>query len=1049
MKLKQKLVAVFIAVSLLVGLVGFLGLYANNQIVNSFESREEHFGSIIEASNEVSSYAKRAEGHLMLYLTLHNESDKQKFFSRLASLREQNSIMDEKVKDPEARKILDDINSKTDELQSTGEALVQAYDNEIRATGRFELENHQELIRNLDDTAAEIRADGLKLIKIEVNLRNEQDQAAQKNAANLYNVILIISAFAVFGALALGYVIARNIANPIMRLKEAAVDIGRGNLGTKIEIGSTDEIGELAGTFNMMVQNLQTSSNERMRAEERLSKLNECFLVFGTQPIENINRLTALCGELMGATAALYNRLDKGMLCSWGQWNLPHGYKQLDNPAGHICYDTINRGSDEINIIHNLPETVYAHTDPNVTAYKLQTYIGRAIKFGDNYVGSLCVVYQNDYFPSEDDKRLMGVIASAIGIEENRMQAEEELLKFRLGIERSADAIFITDTNGTIIYINPAFEKIYGYGREEALGKTPRILKSGILPQEVYKQFWDTLLAKKAMTGEIINKTKDGRLLNTESSANPIMDKEGNIIGFLAIQRDITRRKQADEKIREQASLLDKAQDAIYVRDMENHIIYWNKSAERLYGWTAEEVIGKDASKLLYTKEPPRLIEARKNVIGKGEWLGELYQVTRDGKEIIVESRWTLTHDGEGKPKSILIINTDITGKKKLEAQLLRAQRMESIGTLASGIAHDINNVLSPIMLSLQLLQERFTDDESQKLIGILERSAQRGAGLIKQVQSFARGIEGERKALQVIYPISEIRQIANETFPRNIEVKADIPKDLWTIYGDATQLHQVLMNLSVNARDAMPDGGILSISAENISIDESFARVNVEARVGPYVAIAVSDTGTGIPAKIMDRIFEPFFTTKAPGKGTGLGLSTALAIVKSHGGFINVYSEVGNGTVFKVYLPAVTTAGTQKAQVQQPELPTGNGECILVVDDEAQIREITRASLEKNGYRVLTASDGAEAIPLYSQNRDRIKIVLMDMMMPVMDGPASINELREIDPQVRIIAVSGLTEGDKYANITGKVHAFLSKPYTTEKLIKTIHEVLNAKHLS
>ncbi len=1049
MKLKQKLVAVFIAISLLVGLVGFLGLYTNNQIVNSFESGEEHFGSIIEASNEVSSYAKRAEGHLILYLTLNNESDRQKFFMRLASLREQSSIMDEKVKNPEARKILNDINSKTDELQSTGESLLKAYDTEIKTTGRFRLENHQGLIRNLDNTAAEIRDDGLRLAKIEVDLRTEQDQAAQKNAANLYNIILIIGAVAIFGALALGYVIARNIVDPIMRLKEAAVDIGRGDLGTNIEIGSTDEIGELAGTFNTMTQNLQKSSNERIRAEERLSKLNECFLVFGTKPIENINHLTALCGELMGATAALYNRLDKGMLCSWGQWNLPAGYKLSDNPEGHICYDTINRGSDEINIIHNLHETVYAHTDPNVTAYKLKTYIGRAVKFGDNYVGSLCVVYQNDYLPSEDDKRLMGVIASAIGIEENRMHAEEELLKFRLGIERSADAVFITDTNGTIIYINPAFEKIYGYGREEALGKTPRILKSGVLPQEVYKQFWDTLLAKKAVTGEIINKTKDGQLLNTESSANPIMDNEGNIIGFLAIQHDITNRKQTDEKIREQASLLDKAQDAIYVRDMEHRIIYWNKSAQRLYGWTAEEVIGKDANKLLYTKEPPRLIEAKKNIIEKMEWIGELYQVTRDGKEIIVESRWTLTHDDGGKPKSILIINTDITERKKLEAQLLRAQRMESIGTLASGIAHDINNVLSPIMLSLQLLQEKFTDDGSQKLIGILERSTQRGAGLIKQVQSFARGVEGERKALQVTYLISEIRQLAKETFPRNIEVKTDISKDLWTTYGDATQLHQVLMNLCVNARDAMPAGGTLGISAENISIDESFARVNVDARVGPYVSIAVSDTGTGIPAKIMDRMFEPFFTTKAPGKGTGLGLSTALAIVKSHGGFINVYSEVGDGTRFKVYLPAVTTTGIQKAQVQQPELPAGHGEYILVVDDEAQIREITRASLEKNGYRVLTASNGAEAIPLYSQNRDKIKIVLMDMMMPVMDGPASINELRKIDPRVRIIAVSGLTESDKYANITGKVHAFLSKPFTAQRLLKTIHEVLNAKHLS
>ncbi len=965
MKQKQKLVAVFIAVSLLVGLVGFLGLYANNQIVNSFESGNEHFGSIIEASNEVSSYAKRAEGHLMLYLTLHNESDKQKFFSRLSSLREQNSIMDEKVKNSEARKILEDIHSKTDELQSIGESLVQAYEYEIRTTGRFELENHQELIRHLDDTAAEIRQDGLELAKLEVNFRTEQDRTAQKNAANLYSIILIISAIAVLGALGLGYVIARNIANPIMKLKEAAGDIGRGNLGTKIETGSTDEVGELAGTFNIMAQNLQTSSNERMRAEERLSKLNECFLVFGTQPIENINRLTALCGELMGATAALYNRLDKGMLCSWGQWNLPHGYKSLDNPAGHICYDTINRGSDEINIIHNLPGTVYAHTDPNVMAYKLKTYIGRAIKFGDNYVGSLCVVYQDDNFPSEDDIRLMGVIASAIGIEENRMHAEEELLKFRLGIERSADAIFITDPNGRIIYINPAFENVYGYGREEALDKTPRILKSGTLPQEVYKQFWDTLLAKKSVTREIINKTKDGRLLNIEGTANPIMDREGNIIGFLAIQRDITMRKQSEEKIREQASLLDKAQDAIYVRDLEHHIIYWNKSAQRLYGWAAEEVIGKNANKLLHIKELPELTEAQRNVIEKEEWMGELYQVTRDGKEIIVESRWTLTHDSGGKPKSILIINTDITERKKLEAQLFRAQRMESIGTLASGIAHDINNVLSPIMLSLQLLQEKFTDDGSQKLIGILERSAQRGAGLIKQVQSFARGVEGERKSLQVIYLIFEIRQLAKETFPRNIEVKTDISKDLWTTYGDATQLHQVLMNLCVNARDAMPDGGILSISAENISIDESVARVNVDARVGLYVSITVSDTGIGIPVKIIDRIFEPFFTTKAPGKGTGLGLSTALAIVKSHGGFINVYSEVGKGTVFKVYLPAVTTDGKQKIQVQQPELPAGHGEYILVVDDEDQIREITRASLEKNGYRVLTASDGVEAIPL------------------------------------------------------------------------------------
>ena len=290
------------------------------------------------------------------------------------------------------------------------------------------------------------------------------------------------------------------------------------------------------------------------------------------------------------------------------------------------------------------------------------------------------------------------------------------------------------------------------------------------------------------------------------------------------IFHDITEHKRADAKIREQAALLDRAQDAILVRNLEGRITYWNKSAQRLYGWTSEEAIGKKATELLYREESPQPSEVQKSVIEKGEWSGELYHVTKDGRGVIVESRWTLMRD-DGEPKSILVINTDITGKKKLEEQFLRAQRMESIGTLAGGIAHDINNVLTPIMLSLELLKERFTDNKSQQLIDILDRSAKRGASLMKQVQSFARGVEGERIPLQTAHLISEIRQIAKETFPRSIEIMTDIQKDLWTVSGDATQLHQVLMNLCVNARDAMPDGGILSISARNIFIDENFAK--------------------------------------------------------------------------------------------------------------------------------------------------------------------------------------------------------------------------------
>lgn len=371
---------------------------------------------------------------------------------------------------------------------------------------------------------------------------------------------------------------------------------------------------------------------------------------------------------------------------------------------------------------------------------------------------------------------------------------------------------------------------------------------------------------------------------------------------FRGFQESIT-------KLREQASLLDNARDAIAVHDLEHHLNYWNKGAVHLYGWTEEEALGKNADKLLYKEEEPALIEAKKSVIEKCEWVGELRQRTKNDEEIIVESRWTLVRDDEGKPKSILIINTDVTEKKKLESQLLRAQRMESIGTLAGGIAHDLNNVLTPMMLSVHMLKEKFKDEESRKLLDILEKNSQRGAGLIKQVLSFSRGVQGKRTALQVSHIISEIENIAKETFPRNIEIRTDIQRDLFTVSGDATQLHQVIMNLCVNARDALPGGGVLCISAENLFIDESCAIMNMDTKVGPYILITVSDTGTGIPHQILDRIFEPFFTTKEFGKATGLGLSIALAIVKSHRGFINVDSKVGEGTRFKVYLPALVTA--------------------------------------------------------------------------------------------------------------------------------------------
>ena len=512
------------------------------------------------------------------------------------------------------------------------------------------------------------------------------------------------------------------------------------------------------------------------------------------------------------------------------------------------------------------------------------------------------------------------------------------------------------------------------------------------------------------------------------------------------LQAEISERSRAEQKIREQAALLDITTDAILVRDLENHILFWNKGAENVYGWKAEEVLGNDARQLLYKESSPQLEEAFQKVRSIGSWQGDLNQVTKSGKEIIVSGRWTLVRDEEGEPKSMLTVSTDITERKQLEAQFLRAQRLDSLGTLAGGIAHDLNNVLAPILMAVQLLQLKITDSQSQQWLDILESSVIRGANLVKQVLSFARGISGDRTLLELKHQIFEIKQIVSETFPKSIQVYTDIPEDLWLIYGDPTQLHQVLLNLVVNARDAMPNGGTLSICTENIVIDENYARMSIDAQIGEYIVINVSDTGTGITEEIKDKIFEPFFTTKEQGKGTGLGLSTAIGIIKSHGGFVNVYSELGKGTQFKVYLPATQLTETQ-VQIDDSNSPAGQGELILVVDDEYSICEITKLSLEVGGYKVITAHDGIEAIALYAQHQSDISVVITDMMMPSMDGRTTIHTLEMMNPNVKIVAVSGLASNNQIASSASTtVKSFLSKPYTAKQLLKTIHNVLSAK---
>jgi PAS domain S-box-containing protein len=623
-------------------------------------------------------------------------------------------------------------------------------------------------------------------------------------------------------------------------------------------------------------------------------------------------------------------------------------------------------------------------------------------------------------------------------IEDALRQSEE---RFRVALKNSPIFVYNQDRDLRYTWV---YNPFLGLTVEEMLGKQdPDIIP---LPdaQSLTKIKYGVLKTGIGTREEVSITTSQGTRYY-DLTVEPLRDESQAVIGITCASIDISERKLAAEKIREQAALLNITTDAIFVRDLDNRVLFWNKGAETLYGWSAIEARGKNVAELFHNDElPPEIKVALVQVICKGKWQGELTKSTKNGKEILVASRWSLVCDEQGNPQSILTVDTDITEKKLLEAQLFRTQRLESIGTLASGIAHDLNNILTPILAGAQLLPLKFpdADERSRHLLEIMEINAKRGADLVKQVLSFARGMQGKRITLQLRHIILEVAKIIKEAFPKSIEVRVDVPQNLWTVSGDSTQLHQVLMNLCVNARDAMPQGGNLSIYAENFLIDENYTRMNLEAKIGPYIVITVVDTGVGIPAEILDRIFEPFFTTKEVGQGTGLGLSTLIGIIKSHDGFVNVHSEVGKGTRFKVYLPAVGDAET--VYQEDVTLPMGHGELILIVDDELGVQDITRASLETHNYKTLVANDGIEAIILYAKYTEKISVVLMDMMLPSLDSLTAICTLQKINPEVKIIATSGVVSSSKLEELTKTgVSVFLAKPYTVNELLVTLQKIL------
>lgn len=542
-----------------------------------------------------------------------------------------------------------------------------------------------------------------------------------------------------------------------------------------------------------------------------------------------------------------------------------------------------------------------------------------------------------------------------------------------------------------------------------------------------------------------------GEVRHFHQIAEMIFDEQGRpVLGSGTIQ-DVTERKQSEEALRMQSYVLESMIEGVNVVNKDGIILFSNDACDAMFGYPHGSLVGRRASVLNERLAEGGVFEARvrEQLDLVGRWSGEMVNRKKDGTTFITRTQIS-TMDISGRPCTVAV-REDITKSKQLEEQLLRIQRVESISRLASGIAHDMNNILAPIVIAVHLLRGNAGDaTKTESLFSMIEASASRGSRLIKQLLYFGRGIEGQRTALRIADSVQEIQEMIGATFPRSITISAEASANSPHVLGDATQLQQVLLNLCVNARDAMPEGGKLRIVITDVAVDEDFEGRSPEARPGRFVLVEVIDTGTGIPVELRERVFDPFFTTKKVGEGTGIGLSTVVAIVKGHGGFVTLKSEVGEGTTFSVYLPAMAAAPGSLVDDPDSTPPMGQNETVLLVDDEDYIRDVASVMLKEFGYRVLTAENGAQGSVIFSQHASDIKLVMTDCDMPVMDGLSMIRVIKHIDPLAKIILATGKNHGIRSEKEAAELESLgvttiLEKPFTAKAILSAIHSLIGS----
>ncbi|MBL7961265.1 PAS domain S-box protein [bacterium] len=645
--------------------------------------------------------------------------------------------------------------------------------------------------------------------------------------------------------------------------------------------------------------------------------------------------------------------------------------------------------------------------------------------------------------------KLIGIIGISGDISE-RKKAEKEINMLADVLKSINECVSITDTENNILFVNDAFVNTYGYTRDELIGQNISIIRPLENPPNALSEILHTTL-NGGWQSELWNRRKDGSEFFIHLTTTNIKDSNGQVTALIGVATDITDRKRAEEVLRESEekykSFFEDDLTGDYITTLDGRLLACNLPFAKMFGYaTVDEALKMDVRSLYPDKKAREQLLKRLTREKRLEYnSSEL--IRKDGKKIYVIENMVGKFNEKGELIEIKGYLFDDTHRRSLETQLIQSQKMESLGTLAGGIAHDFNNILAIILGHINLVRRKFSDNEYiTDSADTITTATQRGASLVKQLLTFARKSDVVLESILIHETIKEIRKFIEQTFPKTISIRTDYEKDLPPVVANPTQIHQVLLNLCINARDAMPNGGILSITAKGIKAQDIQGKTS-KLHSPEYIYVKVTDTGTGMDEETKNRIFEPFFTTKGRDRGSGLGLATVYGIVESHHGFIDVQSEVGKGTSFNLYFPVQQSYIEHHAKEVSVNDIAGGNETILIADDEESMRKLLTAIFEEKGYHVLAAADGQEALDMYAQQHDDIALVFTDMGLPKISGEEVIAGIQKINADAKIIISSGYFGHNRKSELLkAGVTDFAQKPYFPDEILKKVREVLDLK---